>query len=777
MTTKEGLQGRSQRRQAVLLRTTVIRTAEWGIRFVLGAVLAGAEILGGAAPFGLGFVAASGSGVGGFSALLGVCFGYICFQGLTEGLRYLAAAILIFSLSFAFYDLRIYRKGWFLPAAAGLFCACTGFVYLAAGQWSGKMTIIFFSEIALTAGAAYFYRIAFSSWDERGESVPLTMPQLVSCLILGGSVLIALNQLVLPGGVSLGRMVACAAVLIAAYAGGAGYGSAAGIAAGVAMDLAAGGFPYYGMAYAAAGLMAGVFWRQGRLFCAISYVLANAVAVLWTWDTGMHLSLLYEVFVGSVIFFILPEALLRRAGRLLVREGGHGGADELARAGFVRARLAGSAEAFRELYRSIRPALRESPNDGDGYVLFERAAGRVCRDCALREACWQRDYQATHDALGHALPAVLDQGRCTAADFPDHFRSRCIKLGAFLKAANEELAALLTRRQYRSRIQESRRAVCRQYEELADILGVAAAELSAELTPDNGKTKRLRQYLTAQNLDGEVTVFYDESQHLRAEMEGSGLSVLAEAAQEEKLSALLGVPLRAPEVSQTSKGTRIVLTQAEPLMALAGLAARRRGGEMVSGDAGTWFKHDDGTLYVLLCDGMGSGPEAHAESALAVRLLEKFLQAGVVPETALRTLNSALALRDEAAGGFSTVDLLGISLYTGEGAVYKYGAAPTYLKKGGAITKLSGSSLPAGLIAGDGVGPDVVRFRVAPGDCVVMVTDGVTAGGDDDLRQKLTAFDGASPKDLACALVAGEPAQPAEAADDSTVIVLRIKHR
>ncbi|MCC8121992.1 MAG: stage II sporulation protein E, partial [Oscillospiraceae bacterium] len=99
------------------------------IRMLLGAMLAGAEIFGGFAPFGLSLVAASGSGLSGFSSLVGVCFGYLCFQGFAGGLRYVAAAILIFSVSFAFYDVRAYRKTWFMPLVAACMNGITGFVY------------------------------------------------------------------------------------------------------------------------------------------------------------------------------------------------------------------------------------------------------------------------------------------------------------------------------------------------------------------------------------------------------------------------------------------------------------------------------------------------------------------------------------------------------------------------------------------------------------------------------------------------------------------------
>ena len=83
----------------VLRAPGLVRAAECLIRFTLGAVLSGAEIFGGYAPFGLSMVGCSGSGLDGFSALLGACFGYLSFRGLTGGLRYVAAAILIFSVA------------------------------------------------------------------------------------------------------------------------------------------------------------------------------------------------------------------------------------------------------------------------------------------------------------------------------------------------------------------------------------------------------------------------------------------------------------------------------------------------------------------------------------------------------------------------------------------------------------------------------------------------------------------------------------------------------
>lgn len=756
----------------VLKAPALVRTAECTMRFLLGAMLSGAEIFGGYAPFGLAMVASSGSGLDGFCALLGACFGYLSFQGFVEGLRYVAASILVFSVSFAFYDIRAYRKVWFMPAAAAALDGITGFIYLSDRGWTAENLIFFATEVLLAGAAVYFYRIAFTPWTDKREEEGLTLRQTVSLLILGGTLLVTLTKISIFGDISIGRLSAALAVMIIAYKGGMGAGACAGVAAGLGMDLAAGGAPFYCMAYAFSGVMTGIFHRQGRLFAAMAYVLANAVSVLWTWSTGLHISILYEVFIASVAFVLLPERFLRQVGALLVREPKRD-TEERARA-YVRTRLEATAEAFRSLYESMRTAFApQTHNDNDAATVFDRTADRVCKHCPLQSACWQRDYVSTFNALNDALPAMLERGKGEGGDFPAYFSNRCLKFPAFLEAANEELTALLYRRQYRCRLRDNRSAVCRQYGELAQLLGAAAAELGAELSPDPLREKRLRQHLTALGIDAKVGAYYDEAGHLRVEIEGAGLAPLKKPEAVKKITSLMGLPLRAAE-EVPGRRDRLVLVQSEPLMAVAGVAARMKDGETVSGDTGAWFKGDDGCLYVLLCDGMGSGPEASRESGAAVLLLEQFLRAGVPPEDALKTLNSALALKGEEHLGFTTIDLLRVDLFTGEAGVYKYGAAPTYVKKGTSVTRITGSALPAGLTAGEGVAPDVTRLKLECGDCVLLVSDGV-AGGESDvwIRERLGAFDGDSPKDLTNALME-ESGEKVGASDDRTAILLKI---
>ena len=763
----------------VLRAPALVRGAEYVIRFTLSAVLAGAEILNGCAPFGLSMVGCSGSGLGGFAALLGACFGYLAFRGLAEGLRYVAAAILIFSVAFAFFDIKLYQRSWFMPVVTAALSGATGFVYLGEGGWEISTVIFFLTELLLSGACVYFYRTAFSPWLDKREEGELSTRQLASLFILGSTVLISLAQLTLVGDIiSAGRVLAALAVMVFSSQGGLGVGAAAGVAAGLSMDLARGSGDWScTVCYGCAGLVTGVFQGRSRTGCAVAYVLTNAVVVLWAWEGGAELPLLYEVFTASVLFLLLPEQLLRKVRARLSRERSPGTADRAA--AYVRERLTQTAEAFRTLYESMRGSFRGSaPNDGDLSTVFDRAADKVCRRCALRDACWQRNYNTTFNALNDALPAMAERGHGEAGDFPQHFTTRCLHFPQFLAAANEALTAVLCRRQYQNRLQENRAAVFRQYGTLSTLLGQAAAELSGELTPDPAREKRLRRHLTALGLEGDAWVYYDQAGHLRCEVAGPDLSPLRKEDERATLSSLLGVSLHAAE-EESPIGTRehLVFTQAEPLQAVMGAAARQKGGETVSGDAGGLLRTPEGLLYVMLCDGMGSGSAASRESKLAVRLLEQFLRAGVQAETALKTLNAALALRSEEEGGFTTVDLLELDLFTGAAALYKFGAAPTYLRRGPSVSRITGTALPAGLTDGERIAPDITRQRLESGDVVVMASDGVADQREDQwLRDALAAFDGESPKDLARALVSANVDEHGPL-DDRTALVVRLSAR
>ena len=149
------------------------------------------------------------------------------------------------------------------------------------------------------------------------------------------------------------------------------------------------------------------------------------------------------------------------------------------------------------------------------------------------------------------------------------------------------------------------------------------------------------------DVEADVSVFRDRSGRLHIIIESARLrELIRERNYLDRLSAAVGVRLCRPVNDERPGEGRILLLEAEPLSASVGIASMKKRGEAVSGDRGTYFKTDEGKLCIILSDGMGSGENAAKESVAAVRILERFLRAGVDPAVAMKMLNSMMLLKN-----------------------------------------------------------------------------------------------------------------------------------
>lgn len=211
----------------------------------------------------------------------------------------------------------------------------------------------------------------------------------------------------------------------------------------------------------------------------------------------------------------------------------------------------------------------------------------------------------------------------------------------------------------------------------------------------------------------------------------------------------------------------VQITPQEAYTVKVGVAAKGRRGARISGDRGVCFHTGDGRLYAMLCDGMGTGSDAAQESTTAVDTLTDLIQSGMQPDHAMEFLNGMYILRD--TGCFSTMDILELSLITGQGTLYKWGAAPSYVKSGTIVKKLGTAAPPPGLGVGNTSSPEVIRLSLWGGDMLVLVSDGVVREETEDL---LRSYDGENVKELASLLTA--QAEAAGGEDDMTAAVLRL---
>ena len=742
-----------------------------GLHFLAGFLLSAGQLAGGAAPFGTAAVAAAPVGLRGASALAGACLGYLTTGSLDWGIRYAAGCVAVFTLLFIFQDARWAKSGWFGPLMASVVLAATGALNCAAsgGDFVQELPALA-AESVLGGGAACFFKEAVRGREARTELEEKRHN--AAAAVLAACALMSFARIEIMGAVSLGRVLAIILVMTASLKGGSFAGAAMGTAFGLAMDASAGTAGMYTMAWAFAALCAGTFSRFGRLAFLAAFVIADAMAVFCSGASLEAAPPLFEAFAASVIFMLLPSGLLANLGALVQPLTPGVGESGLRR--YASRRVAGIAGAYRDVCAVARRG-SEFVNDNDIARVFDRAASAACVKCTRRGECWVSGSVETLDAMNSATAAMTERGRLEAGDIPLWFRERCLNMDAFVAAVNGELRAQLYRREYAIRLREGRAAAWGQYREFAEILERVSRELGSLNGADPLAERRLLRYFRSMDIEADAAVFRDAGGRLRAVIEAGSLkSITRDPAWLDKLSAVLGVRLCTP--LDEAEG-RITLLEAEPLCASVGIAALMKPGEAVSGDRGTYFKTDSGTLCVILSDGMGTGGDAAEESCEAVGILERFLRSGVDGDVAMQVLNSVMLLRSEEDWGFATADLMCIDLFTGETSFYKYGAAPSYVCTGKSVRRIDCESMAPGLEEGGGAKPDTVRMHLKPGNVALIASDGVVSGPDDSwLRGLLIDSDDADMKTLA-RLVLRRAVDEGAGGDDMTVLAVRVEAR
>ena len=195
------------------------------------------------------------------------------------------------------------------------------------------------------------------------------------------------------------------------------------------------------------------------------------------------------------------------------------------------------------------------------------------------------------------------------------------------------------------------------------------------------------------------------------------------------------------------------------------VSARSVSKERANGDKCMAFSGAGCKYYVLLCDGMGTGLGAAQEGRSTAGLLRQMLTAGFPAEYAFRSINSVLALRGQA--GAVTLDLAEIRLDSGRIALYKWGAAPSWILRKKGAEKIGTATPPPGISVTEG-GETVTRLSLRRGEVLVLLSDGVEIG--DVLRRKGMAPD-APPGELAERLLELGCGQ---GEDDATAAVIRL---
>ena len=736
---------------------------------VVSFLLSRSVFLGTSSPFGIAACAAIGAGSYSLPGLVGGIIGYLSVLEQTNSLKYIACMILVFTAHFVFSGTSFTKRKYFTPLSVIIPFLCIDLVFLAADGFPLYGIALSAFEITLaTLAACFLSRLV--------PSVSRNRFQLASgLLVLAIGITSSLSPVILFDAFSLGRALALLLIALCSFSGGTGVGSICGLLLGASVALAL-GRPEYGLIFGVFGILTASLRRFGKVISLLSsFVLSACICACL--DTALIFSHLIEFAAALPFFFFLESSFSKHTHRFFVRSDGH---REIHLRRYATERLNCASSAFKSLAGTLSDLhdKKSSTDLDDIRIFFDKTSRTLCKKCSLRSICWERDYQATKDAFTKAGDAIVKNGALTARDFPVYFSSRCLNTESFVNSVNREIFAMRYRYKSDEKLIERRELLRRQYNDIATVFSDLSLDISNNARFDEYAEAEVSNELLRRGILCDAAVYRDSENRINIHICGRDLSVIAKNSDEflPLFSGACKVPLAEPKYTPSKELDDIVIRELPKLRASFGAATKSRTSGEQNGDSGTLFYPSNGHLALLLSDGMGSGKLAAKESAKSIKLLSELLRGGLSPKDALAALQSALALRLEFTGSFSTLDLFSANLFTGAAEVYKLGGAPTYIKRDKTIRRICASSLPAGVTLGEKYEPDITPLTLEGGDYIIMTSDGIAEGSDDvKLLDFLSNASPASPKALADELLAFSLAHYNKS-DDMTVAVIRIEN-
>ena len=469
---------------------------------------------------------------------------------------------------------------------------------------------------------------------------------------------------------------------------------------------------------AISALVSAVFRGAGKPVRAAGYVFICAAGMLVSGVDEGGFRILIEAATAGTLFAVIP------ADRLCAPESAF--ADK-GIAAMIHERLNFAADAIAGIESGITAAadVLDRKYALDVRDVADRAANRACRSCPNSMVCWGRKYELFHKEFGRLVTQLRAGCELTEFSMSPDCAELCVDRGGAVRAIEAEYSRYVSAMADERRVKELRRIYTDQLSGVRDILRDMGSLNTQTLTVsrDLASEKRAETVLKESGVDKpHAFIMQDRNSKLRFEAYGATEPQVTREYLGALLSGAIGRELELPEIGGSNGRFRITATERTRLSAKVGVYQLARDENKVCGDCYECFTGADGSLYIVLSDGMGTGSRARVDSTMACSVLSKLLKSGISLPAALETVNTALMVKS-ADESFATLDICRIDLNSGECAVYKAGAATTYIKSDNRLIRAALSSPPAG--TGGRLNVPAQRFSVKNGDVIVMMTDGV----------------------------------------------------
>lgn len=396
----------------------------------------------------------------------------------------------------------------------------------------------------------------------------------------------------------------------------------------------------------------------------------------------------------------------------------------------VKRQLEGLSTSFHCLATGFGHTV-EMKTELDGQDLehvMEEVSEDLCRSCRRFEECWEQRLDESYSVLSDLLSSGKRAGRLYEDELPIEFLNICHRPLDLMKEMNRCLVSARRKMLLENAMAESRGMVAGQFEEAARIVEGFSEELG-----DMGELYKVQKKLVSAQMRmlgvrvKQVLMFHKKERGLE-------LRVLAKCrvgrcVTTKEVAEYLGKTLNRRLIPHGDKkhivGRQYIeysFCEMANFKVLSGVSRAVKIEGCLSGDSFSILSPQNGSMVMMLSDGMGSGETASKESTMVIEVLEQLLEAGFREEAAVRLVHSLLLLRPNQTM-FSTVDMCALNLYTGTCEIIKAGASATYLKREDWVETISSTSLPAGIL--EHMDYEIKSKKLYDGDYIIMISDGV----------------------------------------------------
>ncbi len=400
---------------------------------IVGFFLSRAVFWGELLPFAPAFAAATAVSYGrrGFLAVVFMCAGMATV--LSGQLLATNIVLVVFSFLFANALPRKYsNRKLVIPAIIFGLTISVKSAFLAFANSTPYDYINVFFESVLAAVLVSACLVSLSSAKKFDVVQPLGGEETVCMLLLMAGIIAGTGDIQI-WHISAKGLLSKIIILLAATAGGAGLGAAAGALVGIIPGMAYTVTPSLVGAHSFAGVLAGFGRSLGKIGVAIAFLASNVILTLYFNNTAVMVTVITETVVACLVLLMVPEGIIQKVSSSILREVNKG-QDDYERQYMSRAfkeKLGEYSSIFRELARVFgenNPLIEKKDNEDGIKRLLSEISQKVCTGCPVYSLCWEKEYYRTYQNMLDMFTLSELYGRLKISDIPDELKLRCTRL-------------------------------------------------------------------------------------------------------------------------------------------------------------------------------------------------------------------------------------------------------------------------------------------------------------------------------------------------------------